>query len=149
MWYCGSFCCAIMWRYALPEIIEHRLGMKKMIKPRLYWVTYFWMLEAVFGLMACRSVNYTAEELRGKTTSDSAMMTMKAFAIFRDVFANSLLVTVSTPWRLNADPRWIVPAVTVLTCLFGRMFSTVVLILFIYTIRSMIWNTRAYQVKLI
>ena len=66
MWYCGSLCSALMWRHALPDLIKYRLSSKKLLGPRLLWITYFWLAEAVFGVFSCRSVNYVREELRDK-----------------------------------------------------------------------------------
>ena len=147
MFYCGSFCGALMWRHVLSDVIQNRLSMKKLLKPRLYWITYFWMFEAVFGVLACRAVNYTAEELRGNVTSDRAMYTFKSFCIIRDICANSLFLTISIPWKFEIQPKFIIPIAAILTIIFGRAFSVAVLIVFIYTIRSIIMNTRGYQVN--
>lgn len=145
MWYCGSFCASLMWRHALPELIDHRLAAKAKLRQRLLWITYFWMIEAFFGILACRSVNYTAEELRGGVTSASAIIKLRAFSILRDMGGNAFCIMIAIPWSLEPNPRVLLVASGLLSLVLGRFVGLLSLLVLIYSIRSMICNTRAYQ----
>ena len=92
MFYCGSLCCGLLWRYVLPDLIKEKLSSKSVLESRLIWISHYWALEGMFGILACRSMNYTAEELRDKVTSQSSWIKMYTFCYLRDICANALML---------------------------------------------------------
>ena len=69
MWYCGSLCAAALWRYILPSLTPKSnqfLTCQKYVRPKMILLTYFWIGEAFFGILALRSLNYVNEEAREK-----------------------------------------------------------------------------------
>lgn len=147
MWFCASFCCALMWRHALGDVLKHRLAKSEMLQPRLYWFCYFWALESVMGLVACRSMNYTAEELRGETTTDAVKLVVILTCLCREFFANAAMMCLMVPWRFKDyfSPKWIFIASCLCSGLFGRVFSIFTFVGFVMTIRSIVGNTKGYQ----
>jgi hypothetical protein len=145
MWFCASMCCALMWRHALRDVLKYRLAKADLLQPRLYWFCYFWALESAFGLLACRSVNYTAEELRGEKTSAVSKMFVILTALTREFFANAACLTIMLPWEYNISPKWIFITSCMGSGLLGRSFSFAIYCGYCITIYQIVNNTKAYQ----
>merc|ERR1719209_866466 len=102
-------------------------------------------MEAVVGIFALRSLNYTNEEARDKVTSSSAIVKMRILSLIREIAANGFLRVVATPWDNERTFSYNVGLSTILTSLFGKYYSIFCLLEAMWTLRAMANNTRAYQ----
>jgi len=87
MWYCGSLCAGGLWRYILPNLTRKNnrfVTCQTQTRPRLIILSYFWIFEAFFGLLAFRSLNYVNEEARDKITPIYDIFKMRLFSLLRN-----------------------------------------------------------------